>query len=799
MRFVVIILLSAFMVNPLLSKDSYHFTHFDQSNSALPYNSVKTVFSDSRGYVWIGTHNGLCRFNGSFMQNFNAEEIGCRNDYINSIAEDSNGNIWIGTDSGVTVYRYGKNNFVPFSSNVIPSERVFSIVKAPIGDMFVSVRNSGVYKRSVLDKSWKLITATPLNNVFKLDVVPDGRIILANYCDNLYISDGKGFVPLCADLFKGDYIGGIAVMDTTFVYVASKKYGLCRVNLSTCQSEAILDFGTGRPNNLRISGNSLLVTTSEGLLIYDTSDGTSEYITSSYTDPHSLSSKYVSDACMDSCDGLWVATSVGINYSSPISKIIHRLTSLNSGEFIIGSMVTSFVQDDSGIIWVGTEHMGLLRFDPESQILSKYTINNSIPVCINAMCIYKGCLWLGSSDGVFRMSLEDGAVAHYNELDRGGNFDNRIISLFVSNDGTLYAGATIGLCVYNREEDRFYGIESMTGVNVGDMRQIREDEIWMATYAHGVVCYQPSDGKVNMYPSLTGSVPSNLISSLCVDSDDNLWVLGYKSGLFRKMKIGFERVDKKNYIGTGTEIYFSAISDSRGFLWVGTDKGLICFNPKDKSFYSFTEVDGLINNKFGKACLHSKNDMLAFGTNDGIVIFNPAELLDAQKNFKLLVSEKGKKGAGLWILFAAFLIIISGTVVFFVHKSRKSSNPRKEIKAIDLKLENSDEAFIREFNKIILENIANYDFSVKDIEVALAMSHNPLNEKTKRLLGTTPNNYIRKKRLDAAAQAFKKGGVRVNEVCYAVGFNTPSYFSKCFQKEYGMSPTDYIKKTRAGK
>ena len=64
----------------------------------------------------------------------------------------------------------------------------------------------------------------------------------------------------------------------------------------------------------------------------------------------------------------------------------------------------------------------------------------------------------------------------------------------------------------------------------------------------------------------------------------------------------------------------------------------------------------------------------------------------------------------------------------------------------------------------------------------------------KFLLDLTPNDYIRTKRLAAAAEMLEKGGHRVNEVCYAVGFNSPSYFAKCFKKAYGVLPAEWSKK-----
>lgn len=64
----------------------------------------------------------------------------------------------------------------------------------------------------------------------------------------------------------------------------------------------------------------------------------------------------------------------------------------------------------------------------------------------------------------------------------------------------------------------------------------------------------------------------------------------------------------------------------------------------------------------------------------------------------------------------------------------------------------------------------------------------------KSLLNMTPNDYIKVRRLNAAAAMIENGASRINDVCYAVGFNTPSYFAKCFKKQFGVLPADYMKR-----
>jgi signal transduction histidine kinase/ligand-binding sensor domain-containing protein/DNA-binding response OmpR family regulator len=111
----------------------------------------------------------------------------------------------------------------------------------------------------------------------------------------------------------------------------------------------------------------------------------------------------------------------------------------------------------------------------------------------------------------------------------------------------------------------------------------------------------------------------------------------------------------------------------------------------------------------------------------------------------------------------------------------------------DLVLTNSDENFIAMLDKIILKNLSDTEFGNDQLAEALSLSKSSLMRKLKGLLDTTPNEYIRTKRLNIAASMLQQSNCRINEVCYAVGFYTPSYFTKCFKRKFGMQPNEYMK------
>ena len=107
-----------------------------------------------------------------------------------------------------------------------------------------------------------------------------------------------------------------------------------------------------------------------------------------------------------------------------------------------------------------------------------------------------------------------------------------------------------------------------------------------------------------------------------------------------------------------------------------------------------------------------------------------------------------------------------------------------------------EDTFLLKMDKVIMDNISNERFSVKDLARELAVSQSKMQRKIKSLVGLTPNEYIRLTRLKHAAELLSQGQYQINEVAYLSGFNTPSYFSHCFFEQFGILPGDFIRQKK---
>ena len=112
----------------------------------------------------------------------------------------------------------------------------------------------------------------------------------------------------------------------------------------------------------------------------------------------------------------------------------------------------------------------------------------------------------------------------------------------------------------------------------------------------------------------------------------------------------------------------------------------------------------------------------------------------------------------------------------------------------EIDVDSKSEKFIRKLVTIIENSMDNNLLSVEYLASEVGMSRANLYRKLQLILNDTPVNFIKKIRLKRAEQLLKKNDLYLSEIAYMTGFNNQKYFGKCFHKEYGMSPTEYIKK-----
>lgn len=173
----------------------------------------------------------------------------------------------------------------------------------------------------------------------------------------------------------------------------------------------------------------------------------------------------------------------------------------------------------------------------------------------------------------------------------------------------------------------------------------------------------------------------------------------------------------------------------------------------------------------------------------------PVILLTAKTDMQFKI-EGLENGADAYIekpFSPEYLSAVVANLINNREKLRQSFAKSPFVAVNTMALTKTDEEFIRKLNEVILANLGNSEFATDDMADSLNMSRSNFYRKIKGVLDLTPNEYLRIERLKRAAQLLKEGQCRVNEVCYTVGFNSPSYFAKCFLKQFGVLPKDFVK------
>ena len=172
----------------------------------------------------------------------------------------------------------------------------------------------------------------------------------------------------------------------------------------------------------------------------------------------------------------------------------------------------------------------------------------------------------------------------------------------------------------------------------------------------------------------------------------------------------------------------------------------------------------------------------------------PVILLTAKTNIQSKI-EGMELGADAYLekpFSVEYLQACASNLIQNREKLRKAFAQSPFVAANTMALTKADEEFIKRLNEVIHSNMTNPEFSMDDMADSLNMSRSNFYRKIKGVLDLSPNEYLRLERLKMAAQLLREGESRINEICYMVGFNSPSYFSKCFQKQFGVSPKDFV-------
>lgn len=630
-------------------EEHYYFKNLSIRNG-LSQNTVNAILQDRKGFMWLGTKDGLNRYDGLSFRKFkhdaaNPRSIG--NSFITSLYEDFNGNIWVGTDAGVYIYYPEKEAFEEFDCQSLEKTRIERSVSMIAGDkqgrVWIAVEAQGMF---CYDARQKLLRNYPLSEIssnikcFTFD--SGGTLWLGFYGDGLYYSkdnlatvhpygspeDGKRE-------FEGGVITKIVQGNYNCLYIGSVKEGVSELNLTSGQVRNLLAIDESGESIfcrdlLPYSDNELWIGTESGIYIYNLRTAQFIHLRASLYDSYSLSDNAIYALYKDREEGLWIGSYFGgVDYYPRQYTYFAKYYPKNIANSLHGKRVREFCRADDGTLWIGTEDGGLNHFNPKTKEFHFFEPSAGF-TNIHGLCMDGSHLWVGTfSKGLRVIDTRTGMILRtYTEGHTSHSLnDNSIFSICRTSAGEIYLGTLFGLLRYNRTQDNFDRIPELNGKFVYDIKEDSYGNLWLATYANGAYCYDVSARRWKNYvfdAEDEKSLPYDKVLSVFEDSYRQIWLTTQGGGfcLFHPDTETFTRYGLKD--GLPNDVVYQIVEDDDRFLWLTTNNGLVRFDPKTMEMKVFSTANGLPTNQFNyRSGFKDEAGNIYLGSINGFVAFDP--------------------------------------------------------------------------------------------------------------------------------------------------------------------------------
>lgn len=616
----------------LASAQRYPFRIYNVKDG-LTQSQVQTILQDHRGYLWIGTRDGLAYFDGKKFINFGRKD-GLVGNYIISSFLDSYGNIWLTHRTrGVTYVDVNNRRPQPFP---LPAEldsiQIESIFQDKNGNFWFSTNGIGVFRFS--KGIWKQYPTgdRQINNIVScVNQLDDGRLLFGTKAGLNVFSPGSPDSIRIIQQKDGLAANDVTVMlkdKSGVVWVGSTASGLTQIVTSPEDP--------GRWHYHRISENDGLASNNVTVLFEDSrkriwigsgdqgltilrDTGAAESGPVYLNEKQGLSYRSVQSVFEDREGSIWIGTDGGgiCQFRDRRFKFISRQEGLND------PTVWSITQDESGDYWFGTEK-GLSRYHPGPKpSIMNYSSNHGLANG-EIYSIYRDSqnfLWLAvGTAGIQKFDPAAGRIKETISLS-----DNKALAVAGDNTGDIWVGTNGGgLYRYNSGTKKLSNYRKEDGLSSNFIYSLlwsADNNLWIST-AEGGVCR--FDGKYFIHYGPEDGINAITTIGLAEDRNGTIWIgteghglFSYRNGVFRNYFVS------NGLSGDGT---YSVLIDNENRVWQGNRKGIERFDPETGDAKLYGQYEGFyVVETNQNAAFKDHNGNLWFGTLDGVVCYNQKE------------------------------------------------------------------------------------------------------------------------------------------------------------------------------
>lgn len=610
-----------------------HFRLWDMSDG-LSNNTVKSITQDKLGFIWVGTFDGLCKFDGVYFTIFKhvpEDSLSIINNHVEVVATSEN-DLWVGTERGLNLYSNKENCFYQceWISTTGKREKLTKSIKNIVksgGNIFVLTFSQELLVRKE-GRIFELCDCKKEIKWLSISGYKEG-LLLGHATDGLYVIDADKIKIRAHSPFNSTVLSdclyysanrqqaflGFGIGYASLAFRINEDNNIERLNMEVPSNvKTIVDyknetlFGT--------DGNGLIILSEKG---YST-------ISSEKSD---ISSDAIHSLFVDRGQNLWIGTyRGGLNTSSDHYDWFKTFCVRNKK--LSYDMVTAVISQNEQL-YVGLDGGGLNIYNIEKNELQRYTTKNSAISGDNilSLSVDKEFAWLGIySKGLCRYSLSSHTFKNYVLPPvRGNQNENRIWQIKDDGEGNIWIVAEDVYC-FNKESETFIVIENMSNLNASNII-LERDVIWLGTMGHGIYKFDRNTTKIIEHYNKEvpkSTIPDNMIRYMFIDSRHQVWFSIEYAGLYKLDQItgvvtsyGIEKgLTDTNVVGM--------LEDKSGFLWVSTFNGLFRYNPANERFMRFGKEDNLFSTQFNYNACFKKDDTMYFGSTGGLFSFKPGDI-----------------------------------------------------------------------------------------------------------------------------------------------------------------------------
>ncbi|MBE9481563.1 MAG: histidine kinase [Bacteroidetes bacterium] len=669
---ILILLFNHVFSQPEVQQDPYlKFDHLTKKEG-LSNNYVLDIYQDKYGFIWIGTLDGLNRYDAYDFEIFRhdpADSLSISGNLITSITEDIYGNLWIGTKNGLNKYDYKKNGFQRFyhddnEKNTLSDDFIRALYADKNGILWIETSDGTLHKYDIAKDSlikYKHRPPNMINTYFYHKIFEDkkGYLWLGGRNMGILKFDPASclYYEIMADpkdtTKKREHDVATYYIDSSGTFWISGIDGLYTFDEDKEVFKKMLPVSTFSVREEK--NGKLWFGTGSGIYVYEKNTNIFTKHVHSENNPNSLIADHVNKIMIDFSGNIWIGATEGISIYSPTKNKFRHVYHISGNDNTPASdYITTLLQDKNGNIWIGTENDGIDCFDKHFNKIAHYGHGepSGYQIISDKISVLKedneGDIWAGqwSGRGFNIIDPVTNKIGSYSKLTNSLRAD-WYNDLMQDSRGNYWIGiwGVVGLYLFDKENEIFKD-ETFTLLNINLKAPVLDividnDLIWFAPVPKCFAAFNTYKRKYNMYFAENCVWLKNLqVNQIFLDKENELWFATNK-GLYKKIcnpYISFRlyKHDKNGKISDSQEnILAIANTVNKKLLWIATANGIELFNKVTK-FYSkvcdFPFADIQINFIF-----QNIDSQLWIGTQSGLYLKLPGE-----KSIK-----KHKKFAGL--------------------------------------------------------------------------------------------------------------------------------------------------------